>query len=326
MITTSDNPWAEINSAAEGRITRRRVTDQTHHSMFWIRDSSNRPGLLVEIDENISPSALRQAKISIRHIAFDVRKMPEDRITALILMLEDSQHWDVFLKLCLDLIERVVSASDDDDVFQVVFRRLKKWQSLLSGKSGSLLSASEIQGLYAELYFISEMLAGDESRAEMLIRGWEGPDRTQQDFILDDMAVEIKSLAGNQRGKVRISSEDQLDTHLSTLYLRVYFLAELTESNDAESLNAIVRRISGQLRDRDNRDLFERKLTAARYIDIPDYESPYFRVKEFRTYLVNEDFPRLTRLTMPEGVEAVSYDLVLAGIERFRTATDLTGN
>ncbi len=64
--------------------------------------------------------------------------------------------------------------------------------------------------------------------------------------------------------------------------------------------------------------MFELKLESARYIDIPDYDLPMFWVKDCRTYLVLDDFPRITRKTLPEGIEAVAYDLVLAGIDRFR--------
>jgi hypothetical protein len=68
----------------------------------------------------------------------------------------------------------------------------------------------------------------------------------------------------------------------------------------------------------ENKELFELKLESARYIDIPDYDLPMFWVKDCRTYLVLDDFPRITRKTLPEGIEAVAYDLVLAGIDRFR--------
>ena len=140
------------------------------------------------------------------------------------------------------------------------------------------------------------------------------------DFILSDIAVEIKSIAGDQRGKVHITSEDQLDTHLGRLYLRVYFLSEVQQGG--ESLNAITRRIINQLTHRENRELLELKLESARYIDIPDYDLPMFRVKDCRTYLVLDDFPRITRKTLPEGIEAVAYDLVLAGMDGNRKSVE----
>lgn len=320
MIMTSNyNPWADIPFAVAGQFSRRRVSAEANFALFWFRDDAGRPGLLIEISRLISQASLQEAKINIRDISVDVIEVAQESIRALIIKLEDTQNQDVFLKLCLDLIEHVKASEQNQDTFHAICKRLKKWQSLLSGKARNLLSANEVQGLYAELYFLAEMLESDRSRESTIIQGWKGPEKTQHDFILNDMAVEIKSIAGDQRGKVRITSEDQLDTHLGRLYLRVYFLSEV--QGGGESLNSIVRRIVKQLIDIENRDLFELKLESVRYIDIPDYDMPMFWKKDCRTYLVLDDFPRITRKTLPKGIEMVAYDLVLAGIDSFRISS-----
>lgn len=315
-MTSKYNPWADIPFAHSGQLSRRRVDLEAEFALFWFRDEIGRPGLLIEISRNISLSLLKEVKVNIRDIWVDVIEVPQEGIRAVVIKLEDVQNQDVFLKLCLDLIEHVKVGEQDQNTFQVICRRLKKWQSLLSGKSRHLLSASEVQGLYAELYFMSEMLEKDSSRESIMIQGWKGPEKTQHDFILNDLAVEIKSVAGDQRGKIRITSEDQLDTHLNTLYLRVYFLSEMRDGG--ESLNSITKRITNNLVSRENRELFEQKLETARYIDIPDYDQPLFSVKDTRTFLVADDFPRITRAFLPQGIETVNYDLILASIERFR--------
>src|SRR5690606_23528752 len=118
----------------------------------------------------------------------------------------------------------------------------------------SVLSPKEIQGLFAELYFISQKLQEDSSLETILINGWEGPEKTQHDFILESTAVEIKSIAGNDRGKVRISSEDQLHTHLDKIFLRVYLLSRLENTERGESLNSIVNSIFTMLTIPGNRE------------------------------------------------------------------------
>jgi hypothetical protein len=323
IMTSNHNPWADIPFAVSGHFSRLRVNAEVDLALFWFRDDAGRPGLLIEISRDISYVSLQEARISIRDISVDVIEVTEEGIRALVIRLEDIQNQDVFLKLCLDLIEHVKVTEQNQDTFYVICKRLKKWQSLLSGKARNLLSANEVQGLYGELYFLAEMLESNRSCESSLIQGWKGPEKNQHDFIMNDMAVEIKSVAGDQRGKVRITSEDQLDTHLGRLYLRVYFLSEVQVGG--ECLNTIARRILNHLTHRENKELFELKLESARYIDIPDYDLPMFRVKDCRTYLVVDDFPRITRRTVPEGVEAVTYDLVLAGIDRFRiSGTEIT--
>jgi len=313
------DPWVEIPVASVGRRSRKRVNPDGKFALFWFRDESGRPGLLIEISTRVSSTSLKDVKLNISDISVDVEDIAEEKLRTLVITLDDLQHQDVFLKLCQDLIEHVTDGEDNKNTFYTICGRLKKWQSLLSSSIGSLLSANEVRGLYAELYFMAELLAKNPYRENLLINGWKGPEKTQQDYILDDVAVEIKSVSGNQRGKVRISSEDQLDTHLDKLFLRVYFLAENSHDGNGESLNAIVKRIADHLTGRENKAMFELKLEMSGYIDISDYDAPLFRVKDCRTYLVSDNFPRITRRAIPDGIEAVSYDLVLAGIENFKT-------
>jgi len=321
----SNNPWADIPKPPAGKFSRLRVNSSTKFALFWIRDEMNNLGLVIEISKDISVVKLKDVKINIRDISIDVLDITDASIRAITIKLHDEQNRDVFLKLCMDLIERITIDDNVEKNFQLVCHRLKKWQSLLSQRSKNLLSANEIQGLFAELSFIAYLLANRSYAETIVIGGWLGPERTQHDFVLDDTAIEVKSVGGNQRGKVRISSEDQLQTHLSKLYLQVYFLSEVESMNVGESLNAIARRIYAQIVDGEAKELFELKLNTARYIDIADYDLPLFRVNDTRTYLVADGFPRITRDSLPEGVETVSYDLVLASIDRFRTLLQIKG-
>ena len=81
----------------------------------------------------------------------------------------------------------------------------------------------------------------------MAVDAWCGADRVQQDFIFGDMAVEVKSLSGRERNSVRISSEDQLESLTSSLFLMVYRLSELPESDQAMSLSALVQLIEQEI-------------------------------------------------------------------------------
>jgi len=326
-MTSGNNPWSDIPVASQGVISKLRVSPDCVHSIYWFRDDQGLFGLLVEIDNSISGHILNKARINIRGIQIDAVEVQDQHFRALTIKLEEQQNRDVFLKLCMDLIECVNRCHKHEDVFHAVCARLKKWQSLLSGKSKSLLTSREIQGLYAELCFVSACLDYKSFIKPYgkidIIRGWEGPEDGQHDFVLGDHAVEIKSIAGNQRNKVRISSEDQLYTHLGALFLRIYYLSEANEIEAGESLNEIVERITRTIEDHEVRALFETKLALARYIDISDYDYPKFNIKDIRTYAVENNFPRITPDAVPDAVEAVAYDLVLAGVEQFRTEKDI---
>ncbi|WP_164689632.1 PD-(D/E)XK motif protein [Herpetosiphon llansteffanensis] len=316
-MTLIFDPWSDMAPAPNRQIVRRRVKIEVDFALFWVQDHEGRPGLLIEISKLIPNPLFKEAKINIRDIYVDVVEFNDENIRALLIKLEYQQNKDVFLKLCLDLIDHIKIHHQKNDIFQIVCKRLKKWQSLLSTKKNNLLSKNEIQGLYAELYFIDNMLEKNLLSENELIQGWKGPEKKHQDFIIDDIAIEVKSLAGDQRDKVRITSEDQLYTHLDQLYLQVYFLSET--QNHGESLNTITKRIISKLEYNATRDLFELKLEFAGYIDISDYDSPLFKVKDEYTYIIRDDFPRITRKIIPEGIESVTYDIVLSSIEKFRT-------
>ncbi|KPL82257.1 PD-(D/E)XK motif protein [Herpetosiphon geysericola] len=316
-MTLIFDPWADMTPAPKRQLVRRRVKIEVDFALFWIQDHEGRPGLLIEISKLVPNISLQEAKINIRDISVDVFEFNDDNIRALVVKLEHRQNQDVFLKLCLDLIENIKTYHDKYDIFYTVCKRLKKWQSLFSSGLKNLLSKNEMQGLYAELYFIANMLENNLLDENILIQGWKGPEKKHQDFILNDSAIEIKSLAGDQRDKVRITSEDQLYTHLEHLYLQVYFLSET--QNNGESLNTITKRIISNLRKIEIINLFELKLGIAGYIDISDYDLPLFKVKDHYMYIIKDDFPRITRNFLPEGIESVTYELVLSSIERFRT-------
>lgn len=323
ILNLNKDPWRDIPIASVGNFSRRRVNDEVSHNLFWFRDDRNRVGFLAEIPEKLTSKELEKAKINIRDIFVDVIEVSKENLKVLIIRLEEDANRDVFLKLCFDLIDRVMSSNKSDPIFQTIYQRLKKWQALLSESGKNILSLQERQGLYAELYFMTEILQKDSKYESLLIKGWEGPEKGQQDFILENSAIEIKSIAGNQRGKIKISSEDQLETHLDNLFLRVYFLSEDQNKDRAESLNDIVSRISLLLTNKKNKELFEIKLESAGYIDISEYDSPLFHINSRSTYLVTEGFPRITRKIVPLGIESVSYDLILACIEKYKTTSEI---
>lgn len=318
MTSSTRNPWLSIPTASAGQITRRRVNVNLPHPVYWTRDETAHPGLLIELPGAVSDSSLRDARINIRNISIDILRVPDTGNTSLVVKLVDEQNTDVFERLCEDLIEHLSGMTHPQNVFTTVCRRLKDWQLLLSGGSFGILQPAEVRGLYAELCFISQMLSANPAEEHLCIAGWLGPNNVQQDFIMGEVAVEVKSVSGTERGKVRISSEDQLHTHLAELYLMVYFLAESHDHQSAESLNMLVQRVRSQLNDRTSKQLFEEKLTIARYIRIKDYDSPLFRVSERITYLVTEGFPRITATDLRVGVRNVSYDLILASIEQYK--------
>lgn len=318
-MTLIPNPWSDIPNAPAGKVARRRVNSESKHELLWFRDENGYPGLFIEIERNIVPDQLRDFGINMKDVPVNIIELTELGYKALSIQLTDENKIDIFFRLCIDITDRVTKANKGDSAFHITCNRIKKWQSLFLNRNSKLLTGLEVQGLFTEIYFLNELLDNKVFKQDDVIIGWKGPERAQQDFILDDIAIEIKSLSGQNRGRVRISSEDQLFSHLSRLFLRVYLLNETYSESEGENLNTIIRRVSAKISKDTLKEIFENKLDSFGYIDLPEYDYPQFQVKTCQTYLVSDGFPRIIRNDLPGSIQAVSYDLLLAEIESFRT-------
>jgi len=95
----------------------------------------------------------------------------------------------------------------------------------------------------------------------------------------------------------------------------VYTLTEVNHGGD--SLNELVDAINGRLPSQEDKDRFEHKLVAARYLPLNDYDTPAFKVTNQRAYRIGGGFPRIVRSMLPPGIDHVRYHLGLAAIEPY---------
>ncbi|GHU45774.1 hypothetical protein AGMMS50289_17660 [Betaproteobacteria bacterium] len=146
------------------------------------------------------------------------------------------------------------------------------------------------------------------------IDAWLGPERSHQDFIFGNTAVEVKSLSGTERNTVRISSEDQLESLNDALFLRIYRLSNLPDAVNARSLNELVAAVLNQLEGTDFVQMFDRKLVEYGYVPLSDYDEPAFVISGVATYFVQDEFPRLIRSLLPAGIINASYGIKLEAI------------
>jgi hypothetical protein len=235
----------------------------------------------------------------------------------LVLTLDKQVDRDLFEGLCRTLASSLEHATDSTSSLAVTLTHIRRWKAFLSGRGGPRLSPEEVRGLFAELTFLLQLIDRGASVPDA-VEAWLGPERSHQDFVFRNTAVEIKALSGTERNEVRISSEDQLESLNDSLFLRLYRLSNLPDASTARSLNRMVTTVEGRLDDADAVVAFDRKLAAQGYAPHPDYDEPQFVVSEIRTYRVEPAFPRLIRSQLPSGVAKVAYDLELETIAPFQ--------
>ncbi|MCY4305944.1 MAG: PD-(D/E)XK motif protein [Aestuariivita sp.] len=313
-MTSNKVPWDAIKTP-DGGYTIRYVSAPDGITFCWGKDIQGRCLFIVQLTGDHTEQFRRYAT-NVNGIEVDLRQLPEPSVQGLILTLEKHEDRDLFYGFCQTLIGNLEGITDPAVALAVALNHIKRWKVFLAGKRERVLSAEEVRGLFAELLFL-RLLKEKYLNDVQAIEAWCGPDCVHQDFIFGDTAVEIKSISGRNRSTVRISSEDQLETVSKNLFVNVYRLTEVPDETSAQSLNEMVSVIACKLSDPDAIEDFWSKLAIYGYVAIQEYDSPKFLLNGLNTYRVSDDFPRLVRSELPDGVVHIKYSLQLEGIASF---------
>jgi hypothetical protein len=315
MKSTDNIPWNQIDCPSSG-LKLIRIDASHPHDFFWGKNTAGDFLLLLQINEHLV-DFLKNKTVELRGIKSDQTYHHSTSEYYFLLCLKQKEDADIFHRLCVDLIDRTREINQLEAALQIIDKRLNRWKIFLSRKKKALLSIQEIRGLFGELKFLSKSLDGSTSQ-HALIEGWRGPLDDPHDFVLGDIAVEIKSIGGSHKDKVRISSENQLNTHLEKLFLKIFFLSEFHDCGKGISLNKLVETVRSKFENIDDRDLFDGRLCDAGYIELKEYDMPCFMVIHEVSYEVVDEFPRITPESLPGmGLTNISYDLNLKMLENY---------
>lgn len=303
------SPWDDIGVPGTD-FNVRQAMGKTAVPCFWGRDKSGACLFIVELQGD-HREQYRKSAVTVNGIDVDLRGRDAGP-QRLVLALEKQVDRDLFEGLCRTLVSALEHATDSVGSLAVALTHIHRWKTFLSGR-GQHLSHEEVRGLFAELTFLLELLDQPVS-AVTALEAWLGPDKSHQDFIFGNTAVEIKSLSGAERSTVRISSEDQLESLNDALFLRIYRLSNLPDAAGARSLNMIVAEVQARLGDAEAVEAFDRKLVAYGYAPLPGYDVLRFVISSVITYRVQGAFPRLIRSQLPAGIAKVAYDIRLEAI------------
>ena len=228
------------------------------------------------------------------------------------------KHEINFAKVFDDIIMESKKESVEGKSLTVFCEKYLDWQKLLS-KIPKTLTNQVQQGLVGELYFLENFLIpkfGEKVAIEM----WMGPLYAVHDFTGENIWYEVKTVLQG-KDTVSISSLDQLDTTNSEGELIVIILEETNAINtEAKSIVRLVESIEESL---DSACLysFREKLLNVGYNSeaiAEDFEEKFFRVLNCDTYLVNDKFPKITRIQIDSAVISARYELNLPSLEMFK--------
>lgn len=313
-MTSRTTPWEQI---AEPRIDYnvRRVADTTGIPFYWGKDTTGQCLFIIEL-EGDHTSQYRRDITRLKGISVDLRNGENVSQQRLVLTLERNVDCDLFLGLCETLISSLATVTDSSVALAVTLQHLKRWKAFLAGKKARILTNEEIRGLFAELYVLRQLYLRRMTQ-DQAVDAWCGPNDSHQDFIFGNVAIEVKSLSGRERSSVRISSEDQLEALVDNLFLMTLHLIDMPDEETARSLNDLVALIEQELVTAEAIELFSEKIAGCGYTALADYDRLRFTVGSTNAYAVTDQFPRLIRSQISQGLFHVSYDIQLEAIAPF---------
>ncbi|WP_246770812.1 PD-(D/E)XK motif protein [Taklimakanibacter albus] len=312
-------PWDDIGVPTRD-YTVRKIAAASSIPLFWGRDTLGRCLIIIELEGDFAED-FRRGVVEFHGINVDLRDSDAPQQQRLVLTLDRTVDQDLFFGLCQTLINTLAPATTSVQALAMALAHIRRWRAFLAARKSRHLSDEEVRGLWAELQYMRALYAGRLTTAET-VDGWTGADMRQQDFIFDNIAVEVKSLHGRDRNSVRISSEDQLATVVDDLFLVTHRLTVAADTAGAVSLNALVELVEGELGDADVLEQFSQKLADFGYLPIAAYDTPEFVVADRQTYRVEGDFPRLVRAELPSGIVRVSYEIELEAMKDFQVSND----
>ena len=223
-----------------------------------------------------------------------------------------------FYLFCANLIESIVDEKDEYQALLSLKKRYFVWKSLFSKEPKEGLSREIVQGLFGELYFMKKVLMEKYDVAKV-INSWSGPDLMSKDFSIDDTWYEIKTIGANST-VVKISSLAQLSSE-NTGHLSVIKVEQMSPefSNGESSVEELFKSILNDLKDEVVESNFINKITSFGVGLINECFSIKFSVKDICSYLVNDEFPRLTEKDVIRSeICDIKYSLILNAISKYK--------
>ena len=272
-------------------------------------------------DHHMSFVILNTGKISdlFSSQAIVVECIPRSNGTfALQFTLKDDKLEEIFVKLCWDLANS--SLKKTGTPIRNLILQYKKWQRLLQLKNNEVMSLAQQKGLLGELLYLKKLM--DTREAKLAIDSWVGPEGADQDFMFEDGWTEVKSVSISST-HVQISSLEQLDSKTNG-ELYIFFMDRTTSQNAKISLPIMVSTIANMIEDELLRDAYYCKLGMYGYLtkDFSKYNETFYKITGHKAYLVNKEFPKLTKKIVPLGVISAKYNVDLVSIEKNRVRKD----
>lgn len=282
-----------------------RIGDNRHLSLYLGKDNTGH--YTFEFRGKYSPIKITSSDV----IVVDQYKGNDSYI--LRFSLNNNELLEYFCTFCEDLFDATKNITVDAFAYRILTERYLSWKKLFRPHTISM-SESEIIGLLGELLFMDDIMI-PKWGIPTSISSWTGPEKTHKDFSTENIWYEIKTI-NSGKNTVKISSLEQLDSNIEG-YLVVYSLEKMSSSFNGLKLNKQVQKILNTI-GTTFREEFITKLSLYDYDFSPEYDNYVYSLKKCTTFVVKDNFPRLSRKDIPGEIDKVQYEIILSDIEKYK--------
>lgn len=261
---------------------------------------------------------LRAKKFKVRRITgtnvIEIGQYSNSNYYSIRFTLIEDEFCDLFYQFCEDLVEQTKNISEESKGYQAVVDRYLQWKKMFVSSKKNLLTENQIMGLIGEILFLKGNLA-DRIGLSNALKSWSGQELTHKDFSYEDTWFESKAISKSSMS-VKINSLEQLESNVDG-ELVVHMLEKMSEAYNGISLNKLIVSTMDLFQTNEEKDDFYTKVSLQGYEYNTYYDSFVYEVSSFHRYLVNNDFPRLTRKSVDKAISRAEYVIALSEITSF---------
>ncbi|WP_051776666.1 PD-(D/E)XK motif protein [Pseudorhizobium pelagicum] len=231
--------------------------------------------------------------------------------TWLCLSRQSGAGRDLFVQMAADIVSALsrATAQSDSWLLSLMLARIRAWQEFMRKPRTDLLRPEEELGLFGELTFMREAIAGGASAADV-VHAWNGPSRSLQDFQTAAIGVEVKATLSANSFSAHVSSLEQLDG----MNERAVLLAATRFSLHDEGLTLpeLIDRVRQLAGDAGVLSTLNRTLMLSGFVDeASERYKGRFTPIDTRVFEINETFPALVRSRIGPEIRAAEYEIDL---------------
>lgn len=243
-----------------------------------------------------------------------IKQYKNDVFSSITFYLTDSGMLDNFCVFCDDIINSTRDVSDCKNGYNVLVNRFYSWKKMFQTKR-SILNQFEIMGLIGELLFLRDFMFPNYG-FDRSLQAWSGRELTHKDFSLDSYWYEVKAMSVG-KSSVKISSLEQLNSQ-NDGELVLYSMEQMSPAYIGVSLNKLANSIINLLKSDENKDAFINSLIDSRFCFDSVYDEFVYDITSLDRYLVNQAFPKLTKIDINKAISKVQYEILLSEIQTYK--------